>query len=293
MIVVKLFGGMGNQMFQYAFGYAVSKRLNIELFIDISAYEESKDFSIVTPRQYALGCFNLSTQLWSKSQSHFFFPRPGYISKAYHKILRLLGKEALLYEYNRGFNPKVFNSIKSNTYANGYWQSYLYFESVKERLKEEFKFQSITNSLYESLIRQCIASVSIHIRRGDYASNDLIRSKHGLLSIDYYKRAIEYLIDSCGSNLHFFIFSDDKDWCLINFNFLRNQTIIETQDMPDWYDMYLMSLCTHHIIANSTYSWWGAWLGAKDLSLVVAPTYWYTDVKTESLFITPVDWKLL
>jgi hypothetical protein len=290
MVVVRLFGGMGNQMFQYAFGYEIANRLAKQLYIDLRVFEDSINAINITQRNFELECFYLSAEKWHFSMNHIFFPTNNFISKAYHQFKRISGFEAIIYEQKRGYNPEVFHMAKPNTYAIGYWQSYLYFEHIKERIRNEFRFKNVIDSSFRTKILQCKFPVAVHVRRGDYASNDLVKKKHGLLSLDYYRSAINYLYDKLCHELHFYIFSDDKQWCVQNFDFLNQKTIVETYNMPEWYDMYLMSICKFHIIANSTYSWWGAWLANYSDQIVIYPKFWMNGVLSESLNLSPKNW---
>jgi hypothetical protein len=206
-------------------------------------------------------------------------------SRLYHKGKRILGFSALLYEQKRGFDANIVARAKPNSYLTGYWQSPLYFLDAAQALKQEFQFDGVPDSPYPKLIAQCENSVAIHVRRGDYAHNPTVNAKHGLLGMEYYRKAIDTLKERVEGILHFFIFSDDLDFCHRQFEWLANAIIADTRHLPEWYDLYLMSLCHHHIIANSTYSWWGAWLANSINQWVIAPVNWQKQVH-------PSDWKL-
>ena len=175
-------------------------------------------------------------------------------------------------EVKLSFNEDIENFIRSNEniYLEGYWQSEKYFERIKDVIKNEFVFEKFSEekNIFASNKIYATNSVAIHVRRGDYVKNPLYSD---ICTLDYYKRAIKYITQHI-DNPFFYIFSDDIHWCIENFNDLNQIEFIDWNNGKQSYrDMQLMSLCKHNIIANSTFSWWGAWLNKNPSKIVIAP----------------------
>jgi hypothetical protein len=161
---------------------------------------------------------------------------------------------------------------------DGYWQSSEYFSNIENELRQAFVFRASTDQETERLLRSIVGheSVSIHFRRGDYVSDPLFRQIYGdICTEDYYERAVEYVRGRV-ADPHFFVFSDDRDWAMRSpvTQKLGSCEIASLPDSLPWVDMFLMSQCTHNIIANSSYSWWASWLNGHHEKIVVAPSRW-------------------
>ena len=183
------------------------------------------------------------------------------------------------------------NQVSPNAYLMGYWQSEKYFQFIEAIIRADFVFKqamSNSNQLIANQIEQSNA-VSLHVRRGDYANNPLTAATHGLCSMDYYMQAIQH-IGECVYEPNFFIFSDDIVWVKENLKINFPCFYVDGNYGEESYnDMRLMSLCKHHIIANSSFSWWGAWLNQYAGKIVIAPNKWFahdTDVKD----LLPESW---
>lgn len=292
MIIVKLQGGLGNQMFQYAIGRRLSLLKQSTLKLDLSFLNDKNPTAHYTIRNYELDPYNLVCDFSKYVETEHF-----YRSNLLSKIKRKLGSLMLVNEKGYKFNPEILE-LKGNIYLNGYWQSEKYFEAIRSNLLSEFSLQnSLLNKLEsdKSLkrIKELINStnsVSVHFRRGDYVSDAVTSQFHGTCSINYYQNAIKQIATQI-SNPHFFLFTDDPDW-------VKSQKIIEdfqttlavTSNMH--LDMYLMSLCKHNIIANSSFSWWGAWLNRNEDKLVIAPKTWYAkdELNQQSQDLIPQNW---
>lgn len=292
MIVVNLSGGLGNQMFQYAFGKRFALEYQTDLILDINQYDSIKGtkFNLdgVTNREYALNCFDLKPQLYTESHKRLLFPENNLYSKVKFKLERILKRKALVFEQKNGFDDTIYSRICNNTYAYGHWQSPLYFENIKSILVKEFSFNNIGETMWEYDIRQA-NSISVHIRRGDYVSSPSVNTVHGICSLDYYRQAIQR-IEQAINGAKFYIFSDDIDWCKANITWLPNSVFVENNDGPTHQDMYLMSICKHNIIANSTFSWWAAWLNQHKGKIVIGPQQWFRNHKASDLKIFPDEW---
>ena len=291
MIIVHIIGGLGNQMFQYAFGYAMAKRKNTSLFMDISGFDSYE------LRQYELNKFKIHGRFATKKE----ISKLKYKDESFfEKILRKMKGIALPYadtfyqEAHFHFDTGVFDT-NTNTYFEGYWQSEKYFIECKEELLEQFTPKS---QLHPDVLKlkqniESTESVSLHIRRGDYVTNAHTSSVHGTCSLDYYQQAVA-LLEKKIDNPCFYIFSDDLMWAKDHLGFIQNIVFIEFgDDVLDYEEMYLMSQCKHNIIANSSFSWWGAWLNRNQDKTVIAPKAWFqTDLyNTKDLF--PSSWAVI
>jgi hypothetical protein len=266
MIIVKLQGGLGNQMFQYAAGKTLSAKYYVPLFLDHSFLERNRqsDGHFIA-RKYELNVFNISSNRLSNDVVDQYF-ESGSDKKIY------LYKEQPV-SYDRGFKK-----IKPTVYLDGYWQSHRYFKDITEIIKLDFSFKK--NELinkYSILINEILRgnSVSIHVRRGDYIPSAGTIKLYNMCTVEYYKKAVSILLKHY-ADAHFFVFSDDIKWAEENLKYDSTPIhFIHKSNDADWLDMYLMSLCKHNIIANSTFSWWAAWLNANSNKIVVAPEKWF------------------
>lgn len=274
MIITELTGGLGNQMFQYAFGRYISYLNETPLKI---CYRVNKNF----PRQYELFYFQIIENFASKLEIFKLkgLNKTSLLNKIvnrfiFHKNLLLQKK----YYYDKSILESCLNS--KNIYLKGYWQSKNYFKGIEEIIKKEFTLKNrfIKYKLPEKSKILKTNSVSVHIRRGDYLSPSSLQNL-GLCSLKYYEAAIAY-IKSKEKNPVFFIFSDDIKWVKTNLNIDLSLYYIENN--PGYLDMHLMSLCKHNIIANSSFSWWGAWLNNNQEKIVIAPKKWFFKKEREN-----------
>lgn len=294
MIVVNLSGGLGNQMFQYAFGRILSLHHKTDLILDLSNYSINLNSSYndygLAIRKYELGCFLLEPSFSEVTHKNFFFPKDNLASKILYKTERILKRKALIFESQNGYDEKIWSRVQRNSYIHGFWQSHLYFNKIEQLLKNDFKFN--LNISRNEHLEKCIQqydSIAIHIRRGDYESSTVVNNIHGLCSLEYYKSATSIIRNKILSPV-FYIFSDDIEWCKTNINWLPNANYIKNIDSPAYYDMYLMSMCKSIIIANSTFSWWAAWLNQNPNKVVIAPILWFKNTTADELKIYPKEW---
>ncbi len=269
MIIVRLKGGLGNQMFQYALGCALSERLKVPLKLD------TRWFSISKNRKFGLDNFKIPPDILIQNRALGWFD--------------FLRNEKPFFEKNPGFNNEVF-ILPDNTTLDGYWQSEKYFETVTDRLQKEFTLKKNFNpeaSAWANKISNCEA-VSVHVRRGDY-----LELKHqniiGILPTSYYQKSAE-VVNSKAKDAVFFIFSDDIAWVRENLKLPSQTEFVSETNMSDSEEMMLMSLCKHNIIANSSFSWWGAWLNKNPSKTVVAPRNWFADPKLANPDLIPLSW---
>ncbi|MCK4386486.1 MAG: alpha-1,2-fucosyltransferase [Candidatus Pacebacteria bacterium] len=297
MIIIKLNGGLGNQMFQYALGKNLSYIKNTSFKLDISQYQKKIDI-----RQYGLNNFNISENFATEEEIKKFQKHRPHFSKL-GKIYDFLFSNPNKYikEKTRNFDSKILNS-NNNVYLDGFWQSEKYFstqsgsalggKNIKQILRKEFTLKNQTSKSF-NILNQKISefennSVAIHVRHGDYSRNPKEGERHTALSLEYYKKAIEK-IDRKISNSHFFIFSDDIEWCKQHFDELNNIYFVD-KNLPDYETLIAISKCKHQIIANSSFSWWGAWLNSNPNKIVIAPAQWYNNLKINISDRLPKNW---
>jgi glycosyl transferase family 11 len=291
MIVVKLMGGLGNQMFQYAFGRHLSVKHKTELKLDTSYLSDRSPKRNFSYRELELNAFNIKASLASEQDIKMF--EKGMKRKILHHItlyfpfpsINLYLREPHFHFFKRGLSAPV------NTYIDGYWQSEKYFRDSGEYVKEDFTpvkpLSDKSNRLKKEI--QSNQSVSIHVRRSDYLKPQNIYKYH-ICSENYYYDAME-IISRKISNPKFYIFSDEPGWFKEHIKTKFSVEYIEhnTGD-SDYEDLCLMTYCKHNIIANSSFSWWGAWLSKNVNSIVVAPKNWFTDKQKKTKDLLPQSW---
>lgn len=288
MIITRLQGGMGNQMFQYAFGRALALRNKVSLGLDISfLLDRTPRLKGITFRNYMLDVFNIQGRVVAQSEipvqyrvSKGFFGI--YINYIIRKFLKPKGVEK-----STAFDSSIFD-LGANAYLNGFWQSEKYFKNIEDIIRADFSLKIPLSDTVRTIAEkiQCCDAVSIHVRRGDYVTTKNGRDVLGACSLEYYVEAIS-LIRKKVPNPTFFVFSDDIEWCREHIVTGDNTTFISGQDYED---LTLMSMCKHNIIANSTFSWWGAWLNSNKNKMVIAPQKWYNDLSYSSENLIPEDW---
>ncbi len=289
MIVVKLLGGLGNQMFQYALGRKMAILHSDELWLDGSFFSEKGSH---TPREYELDIFQIHASLASGELLKQCIPAPA--TRMHRWINKWLGRNVQSIQYHEkghAFQPEVFHH-KGDIHLIGYWQSQNYFLDIADTIREDFTFRIPPQGLNADLITQMNScnAVSIHIRRGDYVSNASASAFHGLCGVDYYQAAVERIAKGT-PNIHLFIFSDDMEWVKQHLRFDYPMTYIDhNHGKQSWEDMRLMASCKHHIIANSSFSWWAAWLNPSTDKKVVAPSRWFMDASINTQDVLPTDW---
>lgn len=291
MIIVKLMGGLGNQMFQYAAAKSLAERHKVQLKVDLSFLNDRSAKENFTFREYELGCFDVSIEIASEEEVSIFKRK----NRLYCFIAPLLGISIPVHYYEQSFNyNESFNEMPNEILLEGYFQSEKYFIQIRTLILANFRWRSPASGVNLNLIENIKStnSVSLHIRRGDFADNKVINSFHGLCDINYYQRAITH-INSITQNTTFFIFSDDINWAKKELGMTSKVIFIDHNiGKESFWDMRLMSLCKHNIIANSSFSWWGAWLNQNKEKIIIAPKIWFNNpiinLQTEDLI--PSEW---
>lgn len=286
MILVQLTGGLGNQLFQYAMGRRLSLIFNTDLKFDVSMYS----LKSVQLRSFELSIFDLEIKVANKIEVLVYNS-----SNPFFKILtqRILGIKTL-HEKSLDFDPS-YDHFGRNIYLQGYWQALKYFAHIETIIRADLQFKyapSDKNKEILGKINSTKNSVSLHIRRGDYVQNSAVFKYHGVCSDEYYQSAVDLISDKI-IDPFFFIFSDDINWVVNNFK-IRSPYLIVDINSPEksYEDLRLMSTCKHNIIANSSFSWWGAWLNTNPEKIIIAPQRWFVDDKKnlEAINIVPAGW---
>lgn len=271
--IIKFEGGLGNQLFQYAFYLAVKKRYRNDLFL----------FDI----RESVHCHN-GFELFDIFNLHGRYKYRVYNILKYRLKFKFSFFHNICEDVPRTYDSKLLVSHGKYNIFSGYWQCERWFAGLEKEVRESFQFRETllsdkTFALARKIKNGQSPFCSVHIRRGDYLKIE----RFGVLSVDYYNNAINIIKTKCGSDVVFCVFSDDLCWCKEHLKI--DAIFVDWNTGADsWQDMYLMSLCHHNIIANSTFSWWGAWLNKNRDKLVIAPKQWF--VYSPNYDIFPSGW---
>ena len=295
-VVVRLGGGLGNQMFQYAAALGLAVQQGRALKMEVSNFEACEK------RSYQLDCLKVPQNLYTGTP--LFQPVSNSIAaRVIRRIKRDVFKASALpkgvyCEPHLHFDPAFFKLSGVEILLDGYFQSPRYFESVAQLLRERFQPAAPLSAKaadWAAKIAASPCSVSLHVRRSDYLQAphaDL----HGALDRGYYDRAVNLVQRLAGERVEFFLFSDEPDFIADAFADLPGAHVVRSDPHKSWEDLFLMARCRHNIIANSSYSWWGAWLNPAEDKRVIAPARWFTPdmlATCNVLDLYPDDWILL
>ena len=289
MIIVKLQGGLGNQMFQYAFAAILAQKNSTKVYIDKTFFSRKKQIGF-TPRNFELHVFNNTYHEASKKHLTLFY-KWSFLNKIKKRLN--LNYPKIFNETFFGFNKLALN-IKPPVYLNGYFQSVKYFSGFELMIKDLFSFSpNSLDMLNKGLLSKIknTNTISVHIRRGDYVEDKVTKKFHGSCSLKYYFKAIK-LLTELYKDYTLVFFSDDADWVKEQFESLSHPKIFVDNNKGEnsWKDMMLMSSCTHNIIANSSFSWWAAWLNENSEKTVVAPKKWFASINLDTKSLLPDEW---
>lgn len=289
VVISRLIGGLGNQMFQYAVGRAVADRHCVPLLLDVSGF---RDYDL---RRYELDAFAICAGIASEEQLAAF-TRPTQRQGLWTGLKkRLIGalSQSVLREMSFTYDARI-ETARPPVFLDGYWQSEKYFAHLALMLQREFALKDSLDQANREVLRQIegagARAVSLHVRRGDYVSNPQTAQYHGVCTIDYYRSAVERMSRHVASP-HFFIFSDDHAWVQANLDLPHATTLLQVNDADHgMFDLTLMKSCGHHIIANSSFSWWGAWLNPSPDKIVIAPHHWFRESANDTGDLLPSAW---
>ncbi len=285
MIVTRIIGGLGNQMFQYAAGRSLALANGCQLKLDISGFDNYQ-----LHNGYELDLFNIQAGIASSEEVSRLVGMQPRLARFVHKQLGL-GKRAYFVERDFSFDSHFF-STRPPVYLDGYWQSHKYFEPIADQIRNELTPKNPLAAQNLKVAEQIskVNSISIHVRRGDYVANQATNKIHGFVGVEYYKEAIRH-ISSAVDIPYFFVFSDDLAWAKANLGLVDNVAFVEhNTGAASYEDMRLMSLCHHHIIANSSFSWWAAWLGYQPGKQVLYPEKWFAAETKDTSSLCPTEW---
>lgn len=292
MLIVNIIGGLGNQMFQYAVGRALSLERGVTLQLDISdfaSYQLHQGFQLQRICNCVADIANEEdVRLILGWQSSFIARRV-----LLRKEMKAFRCKEMVIEPQFNYWPGIKN-VPNQSYLMGYWQSEKYFLNIATQIREDFSFRLPMEGKNIELAQQIsrVNAVSLHVRRGDYVTNPVTTATHGLCSLEYYHAAIRHIAERVQCP-YFFVFSDDIAWVKENLHInFPHQHINHNRDAESYNDMRLMSLCKHHIVANSSFSWWGAWLNSSLDKIVIAPKRWFAN-QTDGCDLIPSQWIVL
>lgn len=289
MIIVRLIGGLGNQMFQYAAARHLAQIHKTVLKMDISDLKTSKK------RNYSLWAFNIQENFASPEEiAALKGPAQSIAERLIQRVLRrpAKSKPTLIREKKAlHFDPDILK-LPDGVYLHGSWQNEKYFTDIAEILHREFTVKNPLEGKNRELAEQIDScqSVSLSIRRGDYVSSRHTSRIHGTCSPDYYRRCVQQLTQSV-KNPHFFIFGDDPQWARDNLRLTYPATFVDhNAEDKNFEDLRLLSRCKHNIAANSSFSWWGAWLNQNPGKIVLAPKRWVRRFDCNPEYFIPDKW---
>lgn len=287
MIISKITGGLGNQLFQYAIGRNMALKNKTDLRLDVSFYDTQEK------RVYLLNNFNIAGDILNEKETGYIkkiqkrYSPSWFFNKINNKVLLLKENSDKYFQ----FDPSIIRtSAQKDIYLNGYWQNEKYFNDVRDVLLKEFVLKDDKNLEEKNVFKKINStnSISIHFRRGDY----LTEKKYHALPLSYYKEGLNKILRETGTeNIHLFIFSDDIDWVKKEFKTEYPTIYIDNQDnLTDCEQLIAMSECKHNIIANSSFSWWSAWLNTNKDKKVICPSTWTEPEKNNIDDLFPNNW---
>jgi Glycosyl transferase family 11 len=278
MVITKLYGGLGNQMFQYAAGLAVARRLDATLFVDTTWFEPRRHPPESPPlRGYELASFGIRAAIPLRTRLSLRLRKPQIFSESGFR-----------------YDPEI-ERLSGDVFLDGYWQSYRYFDSIADDVRDAFHATNPRSGAAKELLARIADenAIAVHVRRGDYAANPKLTRKFGLLSREYYHQATALIGRNTGE-FDAYVFSDDIDWCRGNLALRAARSVAYVSGTDGVHeDMLLMTRCRHHVIANSSFSWWGAWLANHPDKIVVAPARWFNDPPVDTSDLIPPEWRRL
>ena len=293
VIIVNLKGGLGNQMFQYALGYSLSKIKKVPLYFDLRLMETEKikPSPRNVPRDFDLDIFGIKKEIVSKKDliKTIQFPNNYRLRKYISIILENLNL-FIFYEKKRVFNNRILNNNFNNIYLDGLWQSEKYFKNFRDEILNIYNFNKIKKKEKNINFLKKIdlsKSICLNVRRTDFINNP----EHNVVNIDYYENAFSNFRNILGSNLKIYVFSDDLEWCKKNLKFNNIDFIEHEYAGYKFYDyLYLMSSFKNFIIPNSSFGWWACWLSKYEDKIIMTPERWSGLIDENLIDIVPPEW---
>lgn len=275
MVIATITSGLGNQLFQYALARQLSLVKHSGLFFDLRFYKS--EYSRKTDRSFKLNRFNICFQEINKVTELGIKFTKLFPNHSFTPVFQTLS------EQHYHFDSSVLDAKSVLLNLKGYWHSEKYFKSAEKEIRQELIFNNpkgLNFELYKHEICKSECPISVHIRRGDYVNHPEFSKTFGFIGLEYYEKAMQ-LVEAKFPDCRFFIFTDDKPWVSEHFKNKEELTFVDNNGPDaDLDDLHLMKLCKHNIIANSSFSWWGAWLNDSPDKLVVAPERWFKNQPT-------------
>lgn len=292
MVIVGLKGGIGNQLFQYAAAKQIANYNKTELLIDKVTGFQNDPYN----RSFSLSDFCIESKTASIDLIKSYKSTNKYKKYLQYKIAKIfpIGSLNFLVEKYFHYDNRIGNlRIRKNIYIEGYFQTEKYFKNISDQIRAEFQFKNKPDNdsiNYLSKIKST-NSISLHVRKYDNTETLDSSSMYGVCSINYYQKAINY-IEKRITDPTFFIFSDDIEWAKNQLIFVNAKVeyIVRSGNINDSEDLRLMKNCSHNIIANSSFSWWGAWLNENQDKIVIAPKRWFANEFFNYKDVVPNSW---
>ncbi len=283
MIATHIIGGLGNQMFQFAAGKALALRLGVDLVLD-DRYWDKRRYVECGLGNFAHG---------ARSAPRLGLPAMKYESPVTYVTRKLRGTAWTVYDNDALPYDSTFSDLGDGTWLKGYFQSERYFVDHAEDIRACFQLTRPPSNETQAVMREmdnCIP-VALHIRRGDMVNNTRNFAVHGTPALEYFRKAAELVASNCKETPTFFVFSDEPRWVIENFELDLPVKIVSHNGVDrNFEDIFLMSRCQHNITANSSFSWWGAWLNPNPGKVVVCPDRWFADPKLQNNSLVPESW---
>lgn len=287
-IIVQLTGGLGNQLFQYATARSLALKQNMSLKLDINF------FKTYEWHDYSLNPFNIKKDYLSEEEIHkSLYEKPLWV-RLLNRLGIIKGTEGKIYnERSLEYDSNIFG-LNTTTYLKGYWQSEKYFKDIEDVIREDFRIIPKPSAANEEILQRIksVNAVSLHVRRGNFVTEPHLLAFHGTCSLDYYKAAVNYIKERVAEP-EFFLFSNDINWCRDTLDLgIKIHYVDINDDKTDYEDLRLMMHCNHNILANSTFSWWSAWLNENPDKMVIAPQRWFADeaMQAQTVDLIPETW---
>ncbi len=289
MLITKIQGGLGNQMFQYAFGRMLALRNHTDLKLDITLFR-NYEFHL-----YTMDHLNIQTQVATdKEINHFRWYRPRN-TRLGRRILNPLFADSKKYVVEPAFTfvPAMMD-VQAPCMVDGYWQSEKYFLEIEDIIRKEFTLREPLGAYAQDVASRILAApnaVMLHVRRGDFAHHEHMKKVHGTVSPQYYQAAMDIIKEKVPEPTYF-VFSDEPEWARENIKTGYPTEFIGQGPDKNFEDLELMRLCKHHILANSTFGWWGSWLSDHyKTGITIAPKNW--NIKLDTRDLLPEHWTVL
>lgn len=294
-IIANIVGGLGNQMFQYAAARVLSEKLGLPLKVTQDMFEVYRShYGPELDRVFSIS-FTVADPLEVKDLLGILRAAPAIRRALASRYLAVLRGDSFIVEPHFHYWQGLQDRARYGGYLQGYWQSERYFLSHAAQIRSAFRFRLDLSDANRSIAHAISqrTSVSVHVRRGDYVNNAKTLAKHGTCSLGYYFSAIETMLQRF-PEARFFAFTDDPQWVVseLQSRYPELTLVNHNKGLNSHNDMRLMSLCQHHIIANSSFSWWGAWLNPNPDKTVIAPARWFASIDKWNIDdLIPKQWE--